>query len=267
MWSCNTPGNPPVSGNADTINKGTAALPDEEYAVQPTEVLKDYGTWYHYTYYNVILSQDFIGLSADSVRIDKKTFLYQLMNEKVVAFKIKRLREKPVYRLYKTNDHLDAAIRSTAAQLASIEMNNFKREGMPLPAFSFTDLKGQTYTNTSTKSKVLVLKCWFIHCVACVREFPECNALVNAYQNRNDVLFLSLAIDKKSELESFLKNRELRYAVIPEMAPYMTKELHITSYPTHLLIDRTGKIIKVVNKLDELEPFLKKAVEKPGSNK
>ena len=42
----------------------------------------------------------------------------------------------------------------------------------------------------------------------------------------------------------------------------MTKKLNITQYPTHLLIDRNGKIRKVVNRIDELVPFLKNEVIK-----
>ena len=36
-------------------------------------------------------------------------------------------------------------------------------------------------------------------------------------------------------------------------------------YPTHLLIDKNGKIRKVVNSIKELAPFLQKEIEKDSS--
>lgn len=33
-------------------------------------------------------------------------------------------------------------------------------------------------------------------------------------------------------------------------------------YPTHLLVDKNGRIVKVVNSIKELEPFIKSEAEK-----
>ena len=70
---------------------------------------------------------------------------------------------------------------------------------------------------------------------------------------------ISLAIDKKDNLIKFLKTKKFKYAVVPEMKNFMSSDLTITQYPTHLLIDKTGKIVKVVNRIEELVPFLEKA--------
>ena len=92
---------------------------------------------------------------------------------------------------------------------------------------------------------------------ACVKEFPELNKLVDEYHGRNDIVFISLALDTKENLLKFLEKKEFKYASVPEMKNYMDKKLNITQYPTHLLIDRNGKIMKVVNRIDDLIPFIK----------
>lgn len=261
--SCNSADNhllTNVQTDTSKANYGKALL-DKDFSIDPTKILKDFTTWYNYTYYNVRLSQDFIGLNIDSVEIDKTTFLSKLMIENVVAFKIKLLQGKPVYKLYKLNSN-DESIESTIKQLASIEMTNLKMEGKQIFPFNFTALNGKIYNRYSTKGKIIILKCWFIHCTACVREFPECNELVDEYQGKNYILFISLASDTKNELERFLKTKEFKYAVIPDMDNYMTTKLNINQYPTHFLIDTTGKIVKVVNSIEELKPFLKKEAEK-----
>ena len=240
--------------NYDTV------LLNENFTINPKDILKDFNTWYSYAYYNTRLSQDFIALDVDSVKIDKTTFLNQLMTKKAVAFKIRLFQGEPVYKLYKLNSR-DESIKSTIQQMASIEMKNFKMEGKQIPEFNFTDLNGKNYTSSSTKGKLLVLKCWFIHCVACVKEFPACNALVDKNKNRNDILFISLARDQKKDLEKFLKITQFKYDVVPEMGNYMTDQLHVNEYPTLLLISKTGKIIKVTNSIEELIPFIKKEEE------
>jgi thiol-disulfide isomerase/thioredoxin len=214
-------------------------------------------TWYNYTYYNVRLSQDFIGLDIDSIKIDKTAFLNKLMLGNAVAFKTKILRGKPVYQLFNINS-ADESIKATVKQMASTEMRHYKMEGIEIPEFNFTDLNGKVYNKLSTTGKKVVLKCWFIHCVACVKEFPELNKLVDENHGRDDILFISLAMDSKQDLIKFLDTRKFKYAVIPEMKNYMVDKLNVTEYPTHLLIDGNGKIIKVVNRIDDLTPFLNK---------
>jgi hypothetical protein len=59
--------------------------------------------------------------------------------------------------------------------MASTEMAHFKMEGTPIPGFNFTDLNDKVYNQSTTRGKIVILKCWFIHCVACLKEFPELN--------------------------------------------------------------------------------------------
>lgn len=198
-----------------------------------------------------------MGLDADSNIIKKSDFLQQLTSGHFVPFKIMVRNNVPYYKLYPvSNSRSD--IKETIKQVTAAEIVHFNKEGQSLPAFNFTDITGKTYTPATTKGKVMVLKCWFIGCVPCVQEFPEVNKLVEGYKDRNDILFISLAIDKKSHLVNFLKAHDLKYATMPDMGDYMHDKLGIGSYPTHLLIDRAGKIVKVVNRIDELKPFLDK---------
>ncbi|MEO8171854.1 MAG: TlpA disulfide reductase family protein [Sediminibacterium sp.] len=244
--SCNT------AGNKNESNKNG----DTTFIVDWTSLSKDFLTWYNYTYTNVPLSQDFIGLDVDSAKIDKPAFLAKLLKDDVVAYKIMISQGIPVYKLFAIKP--DEAIQTTARQMAETAIAHLKMEGTQIPDFHFTDLDGKEYDKTSTKGKILVLKCWFIRCGACVKEFPDLNKLVDEYKNRNDVLFVSLAIDSKQDLVNFLKTKKFSYTTVPGMSDYMSYQLNVSEYPTHLLIDKNGKILKVVNRIEELVPFLKK---------
>jgi thiol-disulfide isomerase/thioredoxin len=260
VFSCNIGETKQIPGanKNQVVNSGNKDSDSEKvFETDWTTLTKDFNTWYSYTYYNVRLSDDFIGLDTDSTIIDKASFLKKLTNGKVVAFKIEILHGKPVYKLYKLNSK-DESIKATIQQMAATEMVHFKMEGTEMPKYNFTDLNGKTYDNTSTKGKIIVCKCWFIHCVACVKEFPELNNLVQENKNKNDILFISLAMDSKQDLISFLKTKEFKYAVIPETKSFIIDKMRITEYPTHLLIDRNGKIVKVVNRIEDLIPCINK---------
>jgi thiol-disulfide isomerase/thioredoxin len=249
----NSTGTKESSANAETVD----SVSDKVFVTDWKTLTKSFMTWYNYSYYNIHLSQDFIGLNIDSIRIDKTAFLNQLMTGNVVAFKIKIVRGEPVYKLFKLNSK-DESIKTTIKQMASTEMTYHKMEGTEIPDFHFTDLNGNVYDKSSTKGKIVVLKCWFIHCVACIAEFPALNKLVEDNKGRNDILFISLALDDKRDLLKFLKTKEFKYAVVPRMKNYVVDKLNVTEFPTHLLVNKNGKIIKVVNRIEDLVPFIKK---------
>ena len=75
-------------------------------------------------------------------------------------------------------------------------------------------------------------------------------------KNRDDIQFISLATDNQQELLSFLKTKEFKYAVVADKEKYMTEQLKISAYPTHILVDKNGKIVKVVNAIDDLDSAL-----------
>jgi len=125
-------------------------------------------------------------------------------------------------------------------------------EGKFFPKFQFTDLNGVVYNNENTMGKIIILKCWFIACKACVAEFPELNELVEKYQDREDVIFISLAYDSDAELKQFLLRKPFNYKVASVQQEFMENELEINAYPTHFIIDKIGKIKKVVNSANEL---------------
>lgn len=240
---------------------GAVIALSKTFSFDSKAITQSFLTWYKYTYRNIRLSQPFIGLDVNAKNIDKTAFLNKMITENVVAFKIGISNNVPVYQLFKLTTN-DESIGTTIKQMATTEMKFHKMEGTELPAFHFTDMAGKVYNKSTTKGKILVLKCWFIHCVACVQEFPELNLLVDEMQQNNEVLFISLAMDNKTELKKFLQKKEFKYAVIPDMEPYMVSQLQVTEYPTHFLINSNGTIIKATNRIDDLIPFLKKEVNK-----
>jgi len=63
-------------------------------------------------------------------------------------------------------------------------------------------------------------------------------------------------------LISFLNTKDFKYAVVPDKEKYMSEQLRITAYPTHILVGKNGKIVKVVNAITDLVPFIEKQAGK-----
>ncbi len=226
--------------------------------LDPVVIQKNYATWLEYQRKNIVLSTDFVALDAEAKEINKDTFLNELTTGEYIPIKLNSSSSLIYYQLFKILPGTDSSIKASLTALAVEELENFKMEGKSFPAFSFIDLNGNTITNESIKGKIVVIKCWFIHCAPCIKEFPSVNKLVAQYKNRKDIIFISLAEDAPKELRTFLAKKPLSYSVVPNMKKYMNETLHLSGFPTHFILDKKGQISKVLLDYEGLELALKK---------
>jgi len=222
----------------------------------PVQIQKTYETWSAYNK-SIMLSSDFTALDASSKEMTKEAFLNALTSENYIPIRLKS-NDSVYYKLFKIQPKSDSSIKATINQEAFDALKNYEMEGKPFPQFSFKDLDGNEVSNETMKGKIIVIKCWYIHCAACIKEFPAVNALVEKYKNRKDIVFISLAEDTPEQLKTFLARKPLFYSVIPNMKEYMNTTLQLNAFPTHFIINKEGKIAKVLNNYESLEVALKK---------
>lgn len=140
----------------------------------------------------------------------------------------------------------DESITAYLKKFSSDQLEFCKLEGKPVPNFNFNDVNGKHYSSESIKGKIVLFKCWFIRCGACVKEMPALNEIVKKYKNRDDILFISLAIDNRKELQKFLATTKFDYATIPNQERYMADQLHVSAYPTHFIINKKGELVRML---------------------
>lgn len=269
LAACGPADKAPANQPAAAVPRPAAPQPAPEVELQPVvdessrptsfaAFTKNFDTWYRYTYYGIRLGRDFNGLDAAGRPLVRKAFLEKLATGKFLAMRQSAGRSGvPTYRLHAyAGPGRVEDIWTTSKQLAEIELKNMRYEGQPLPSYDFVDLNGVRYTPATTRGKILVLKCWYISCIACVKEFPALNALADQHP---DVLFVSLARDKPDQLREFLKNRELKAAVVPSATGYMLGTLELQGFPTHFVVGRDGKVLRVTNDAGDLARALAKA--------
>ena len=226
--------------------------------VDPIAIQSKFMDWVTYQNKNIMLSRDFVALDINSKEITKEAFLKQLLEGNTIPIRLQSNDSIYQYKLFKILPQSDSSIKATIGQIAFDEDKNYGIEGKPFPKFEFTDLEGNVVSNESMKGKIVVIKCWYIHCAACIKEFPDVNKLVAKYKDIKDILFVSLAEDTPEQLKAFLAKKPLSYSVIPNLKVYMNETLNLNAFPTHFILNKEGKIAKVLPNYESLEVALEK---------
>ncbi|WP_422089307.1 TlpA family protein disulfide reductase [Tenacibaculum ovolyticum] len=218
--------------------------------VNLTNIQESFSNWNSYHKENIDLMSTFIALDDKGIVMDKGIFLTLLRTGAYIS--VKSEKEGGIqYQLVTVKEGTDEKIKKSITSKATIAHHYFKMEGKKLPSYDFVDLNGKSHNKEDTKGKLIVLKCWFITCKVCVEEFPELNKLVDKYKD-NNVDFVSLAFDEKDKLIKFLETKTFKYVTVPNQKKYMSKKLKVKQYPTHLIVDSRGIIIKMVSNVKTL---------------
>ena len=225
-----------------------------------SSIKKDQAKWYRYHKSNIHLSSEFTPLDQAGDTITKKAFLEALVTGDFIALEKKSKAEKDIYQLYALDEESDKDIGVTITADTFREYRHFMMEGKEFPDFEFTDLEGNTYSKENLKGKTLVVKTWFIACKPCIEEMPQLNQLVESYEDREDLVFLSLSTDPRQDLEKFLTKTDFNYVIVPETDQFIKDKLGLSIFPTHIIVDRNGIMKKIVNTAPEMIAFLEGTV-------
>ena len=106
--------------------------------------------------------------------------------------------------------------------------------------FSVKDINGNEHSLNNLKGKIIVMNFWFVECKPCIIEIPELNELVKKYESK-EVVFLGFATNDTSTLNSFLKEMDFLYKIIPN-SKEIAADYEVLGYPTHVVIDQNSKI-------------------------
>lgn len=116
--------------------------------------------------------------------------------------------------------------------------------GHPAPDFEGTDLNGEYFNNNNLMGKVIVLKFWFSACPPCIEEIPKLNKVFKIYRDNPEVQFISVSLDRSSLAKRTKARTGFLYPVIAN-GKHIASDYKVLGYPTHVVIDRHGKIESV----------------------
>lgn len=134
----------------------------------------------------------------------------------------------------------------------AISQQNFKINDS-IPDFKLWLLDGSKLTKKDIKDKVVVFKFWFTSCMPCLIDIPTLNNFVEELKNREDILFIAPALDRKPEIEKLLKvhpfNFKIAYSAI-DVSRIFNK---IQVYPSYFVIDKKGMFSYIDNGSEKSE--------------
>ena len=107
-----------------------------------------------------------------------------------------------------------------------------------LPAFSYITTAGDTISNKNLLGKSVYINIWETYCGPCIDEMPTLNELKEKFPN---TVFLSITPAGKSKTLKFLKRHPISFQVIYG-AGELVKKIYKGYYPTHIFINKEGKI-------------------------
>jgi thiol-disulfide isomerase/thioredoxin len=141
----------------------------------------------------------------------------------------------------------DSVTRDTAYHLVflivPLEETDFYRKmmGQPFPwMFFVSDIDGQTIT--SKKGKIILINFWSTTCGPCIAEMPYLNRMVDSLRN-GPFEFVAFTQDSLKKVKKFLLTHPFKYNVVVSS---FADELGIRAYPTHIIIDASGKVIGIL---------------------
>ena len=158
--------------------------------------------------------------------------------------------------------YLDSDLQNSLAgkQLAHrLDMQKAFLNDKIFPAMKLVDSNERNVSSQEIiNRKYILIDFWFSRCGPCIAQFPMMRSLYARYKNAGfDVVGISIdkTVDKKAWLDAVSKHK-LEWKQYWDIDGIEAKRFYIDSYPTNLLLDSEGRIIKKNILLEELEIFL-----------
>lgn len=108
------------------------------------------------------------------------------------------------------------------------------------------------------KNKFTLLDFWFSYCKPCIEQFPHYKKIYDQNKSKQFEI-IGISVDRKEDeanWQKVIKKFNLDWLQYLDTREIITRELHITSFPSNFLLDHDGKIIKKDISPQELEIFL-----------
>ena len=132
------------------------------------------------------------------------------------------------------------------AGLASASFAQNIKEGAQAPDFSAQKIDGTVFTLSSLQGKYVVLDFWGSWCKWCIKGFPD---MKTAYAKCKDkVEFVGIACrDTEEKWKAATAKYELPWiSVLNPAANDLVKVYEIQGFPTKMVLDPKGKIVKII---------------------
>jgi len=112
----------------------------------------------------------------------------------------------------------------------------------PAPAFTLTNLKGQSGALSQYKGQVVMVNFWATWCGPCQQEMPLLDQMYKKYKPAGFTL-IGVNVDKEEPpVKELLARKPVSFPVLLDPANQVSKAYHVDEMPSSVIIDRKGEI-------------------------
>lgn len=118
------------------------------------------------------------------------------------------------------------------------------KEGMPAPDFTLKDIQGNEFSLASMKGKYVILDFWGSWCGWCIKGLPD---MKEAYRkHKNEVVFVGIDCnDTEEKWKAAVVEHGIPWVNVRNTGqPDVAVMYGVSGYPTKIVIDRQGNILK-----------------------
>lgn len=126
----------------------------------------------------------------------------------------------------------------------SFSQDNFKI-GDTIPEFKLWFTDGTKLNKNDIQNKVVVFKFWFTSCLPCLLDINKLNNLTEELKNRNDIVIIAPALDRKGIIKQFIVENNIKFKVAysaMDMSEVFNKK---QVYPSYFIINKKGKFVYI----------------------
>lgn len=120
--------------------------------------------------------------------------------------------------------------------------------GDQAPDFELVDIDGNRHRLSDYKGQGVFLNFWGSWCGPCKKEMPYMENQYNAYKEKGvQILAVNIA-ESNLKVETFRRQYGLTFPVLIDKTGSVKDAYNIVPLPTTFLIDKNGKIIKIITR-------------------
>ena len=119
-------------------------------------------------------------------------------------------------------------------------------DGNMAPDFTLKSIDGSDLSLSSLRGKYVILDFWGSWCIWCIKGFPEMKNYYEKYNDRLEILGVDCS-DTEEKWKAAVEKHELKWKHVYNPKDSKVEAMYaITGYPTKIIIDPEGKIVKTV---------------------
>lgn len=141
---------------------------------------------------------------------------------------------KPLLKMYEAQAKRDAAAKKL-------------QEGTEAPDFTLPDIHGKQLKLSSLRGKYVILDFWGSWCGWCIKGMPEMKKYYNKYKGKLEILGVDCN-DTEAKWKAAVEKHQLPWKHVRQSkeTQSVSDDYGVQGFPTKILIDSKGKIVKII---------------------